>query len=182
MSEKVPCAECGAEIRVRTHDRMKGLCVRCYAKRRQRKPNPFSDLYVDLIYRVHETDGGFDALSDAQKLYYSVALLRNSVNGDGFREHFFNGSGSYYSYIEAGLQQLGATQTFTLLREAKEIVFPRIPVPTDTKVRRTHMLALEDSDPAVTAKLDELDQRFYRSPDEITPRLEAFAREQGLVQ
>jgi hypothetical protein len=31
MNEKVPCAECGTEIRVRNHDRMKGLCVRCDA-------------------------------------------------------------------------------------------------------------------------------------------------------
>jgi Domain of unknown function (DUF4375) len=156
MNDKVPCAECGTEIRVRNPDRMKGLCVRCYSKSKQRKPNPFSDLYVDLIHRVHETDGGFGALSEAEKLYYSVALLRNEINNGGFHQYFFNSSGNYYSYIEAGLQLLGVTQTLTLLREAKEIVFPGMPVTTDIKVRRTHMHALADSDPAFTGKLDEL--------------------------
>jgi len=32
-------------------------------------------------------------------------------------------------------------------------------VPPDTQTRRAHMQALEDSQPALTAKLDELDQR-----------------------
>ena len=61
------------------------------------------------------------------------------------------------------------------------MIFPAMTVPTDTNVRGTHMQALEDSQPALIAKLDALDQRFYKNPDDITPRLEGFAREHTLV-
>jgi hypothetical protein len=33
----------------------------------------------------------------------------------------------------------------------------------------------------LTNKLNELDQRFYRCPDSLSAKLQAFAREQGLV-
>jgi hypothetical protein len=64
------------------------------------------------------------------------------------------------------------------LRQAKQIVFPEIPVPGDTKTRR-HLLPAPAPD--LMNKLNELDQRFYRSPDTLTPKLEAFARQRGLV-
>ena len=35
--------------------------------------------------------------------------------------------------------------------------------------------------PELMNKLDELDQRFYRIPDTLSPKLEAFARKQGLI-
>jgi Domain of unknown function (DUF4375) len=78
---------------------------------------------------------------------------------------------------------MGAVQTLDLLRQAKEIVFPTIPVPVDTEVRRNLLPVVEpDSpNPEWERKLDELDQRFYAKSDNLTPRLEAFAREQGLV-
>jgi Domain of unknown function (DUF4375) len=184
MNEKVPCVECGSPIRASKTSRMKGLCVRCFAKRIQRKTNPFSDLYASLIHRVHELDGGFDALSEAEKLYYSVALLRNEINNGGFHQYFFNSSGSYYKHAEEGLETLGAMETLQLLREAKAIVFPEISVPAEMKARRMHM-ARVDPDAAEqewVRKLDELDGRFYDSPDEITSRLETFAKGCGLVE
>ena len=184
MSEKVPCAECGTPIRPRKTDMMKGLCVRCFAKHRQRKATPLGDLYLDLMHRVHETDAGFDGLSEPERLYYVITRLRNEVNNGGFHQYFFNSSGSYYSHAEAGLLKLGATQTLALLHLAKEIVFPDEPVPTDTEIRRAHMFS-RDANPdesELMRRLDELDQRFYHSPDDITPRLEAFARENGLVE
>lgn len=53
----------------------------------------------------------------------------------------------------------------------------------DTEVRRNPLPIVEpDSpNPEWARKLDELDHRFYANSDNLTPRLEAFAREQGLV-
>jgi len=141
----------------------------------------FYALYEMLIHRVNQSRGGFDDLSEPEKLYYTVALLRNEINNGGFHQYFFNSSGSYYNHAEAGLQQLGATQTLALLHQAKEIVFSAMPVSADTKVRRKHMASIDSAQSDLRRKLDELDQRFYASPDEITPRLEAFARQHGLV-
>jgi Domain of unknown function (DUF4375) len=69
-------------------------------------------------------------------------------------------------------------QTLGLLRQAKEIVFPEIPVPTDTKERRS---TIPEPTPNLMTKLDELEQRFYRMADTLTPKLEDFARQHGLV-
>jgi hypothetical protein len=64
------------------------------------------------------------------------------------------------------------------LHQAKQIVFPGIPVPVDTETRRDLM---PPPTPDLMNKLNELDQRFYRSPDSLTAKLEAFARQRGLV-
>jgi hypothetical protein len=141
-------------------------------------------LYASLIDRVHELEGGYGALSHPEKLYYVVALLRNEVNNGGFHQFFFNSAGSYYDDIEAGLDELGAAQALELLRKAKEIIFPGMAVPAETTARRNHMANLDpDPDqPELTRKLDKLDRRFYSSPDDITPRLKAFAKENKLVE
>jgi hypothetical protein len=69
-------------------------------------------------------------------------------------------------------------RTLELLHQAKHIVFPEIAVPVDTRTRRDLMPA-----PAADLmnQLNELDQRFYRCPDSLSAKLQAIAREQGLV-
>lgn len=50
--------------------------------------NPSHLLYSAMIERVHSSNGGFDSLSEAEKLYYAVALLRNEINNGGVRPVF----------------------------------------------------------------------------------------------
>lgn len=181
MTDELTCAECGAPVSASIARRMKGLCVACKMKHTRR--NPFYLLYASLIERVHHSPEGFSGLSEAEKLYWAVALLRNEINNGGFDQYFFNSSGSYYDYAEKGLVTISAMETLALLREAKAIVFPNGPVPVDTEVRRNLLPVVEpDSpNPEWARKLDELDHRFYANRDNLTSRLEAFAREQGLV-
>lgn len=147
------------------------------------RSSPFYLLYGSLINRVHNSPGGFNALSEAEKLYYATMLLRNEVGNGGFDQYFFNSSGSSYLYAEKGLIEIGATQTLELLRQAKNIVFPTAPVPTDTETRRNLLPSFDPDGPVPewSTKLDHLDQRFYADPDGLTHRLEAFARKHGLV-
>ena len=172
MEEEVPCVECGKPVSASLARKWKGLCLRCSSKR-----NPFFVLYNSLIDRVCHLPGGFDTLSDAEKLYYALTLFRNEINNGGFHQFFFNSSGSYYDLIENGLVNFDGRQTLELLRQAKQIVFPEIAIPPDTKTRR-HLMP---PTPDLMNTLDELDQQFYRSPDLLSAKLEAFAREQGLV-
>ncbi|HEV2732862.1 MAG TPA: DMP19 family protein [Terriglobales bacterium] len=148
------------------------------------KTDPFYLLYNSLIERVHHSPGGFGGLSEPEKLYYAVALLRNEVYNGGFDQYFFNSSGSYYNHAEKGLLEIGAIQTLELLRQAKDIIFPAVSVPEDTQTRRELLSTIESDTPSPesSSKLDELDQRFYANSDNLTPRLEAFAREQGLIK
>lgn len=173
LEEKVACLECGKPVSAKLAAKRDGLCLHCSAKR-----NPFFVLYSSLIDRVSHSPGGFGALSDSEKLYYALTLFRNEVNNGGFHQFFFNSSGSYYELIENSLVTFDEPQTLELLHQAKHIAFPEIPVPTDTEERRNNM---PEPTPDCMTKLDELDQRFYRIPDTLTPKLEDFARQSGLV-
>ena len=181
MSEAVTCSECGRAVQASTARRMKGLCILCRTKRGT--SNPFSILYASLIERVHDSPGGFNALSEPEKLYYATALMQNEVHNGGFHQYFFNSSGSYYEYAQRGLTEFGATQTLELLRQAKQVVFPTVLVPTDTE-RRRDLLPFADPDapvPEWSKKLDELDQPRYADPDGLNSGLERFARQNGLI-
>ena len=173
LEEKVACQECGKQVSAKLAAKRNGLCLHCNAKR-----NPFFVLYSSLIDRVCHASGGFGALSDAEKLYYALTLFQNEVNNGGFHQFFFNSSGSYYELIENSLVTFDEPQTLELLHQSKQIVFPEIPVPTDTQERRSTIPA---PSPDLMTKLDELDQRFYRMADTLTAKLEDFARQRGLV-
>ena len=171
--EKIPCAECGKPIAADRAAERNGLCLRCSAQR-----NPFFMLYSSLIDRVCNSTGGFEALSESEKLYYAMTLFQNEINNGGFHQFFFNSSGSYYELIENALVTFDEPQTLDLLHQAKQIVFPEIAVSVDTEARRDLMPPPAND---LMNKLNDLDQRFYRSADTIRPKLEAFARQRGLV-
>jgi hypothetical protein len=172
-AEKMLCVECGKPVLVKQAAKRNGLCLRCGAKR-----NPFFVLYSSLIERVFHSAAGFDGLSGAEKLYYALTLFQNEVNNGGFHQFFFNSSGAYYDLIENALVSFDEPRTLELLHQAKHIIFPEIAVPVDKKTRRDLLPA---STPDLMSKLDELDQWFYRGPDTLSPKLQAFARAKGLV-
>jgi hypothetical protein len=118
LAEKVACLECGKPVSASLASRREGLCLRCGAQR-----NPFFVLYSSLIERVCHSPSGFDALSDAEKLYYALTLFQNEVNNGGFHQVFFNSSGSYYDLIENGLVRFNEPRTLELPHQAKH---PRI--------------------------------------------------------
>jgi endogenous inhibitor of DNA gyrase (YacG/DUF329 family) len=170
--ETVPCRECGKPVSVKLAKKKGDVCLECRLKR-----NPFFVLYASLIDRVCNADG-FQSLSEIEQTYYALTLFQNEVNNGGFHQFFFNSSGSYYGVIENGLVTFNEPQTLELLHQAKRIVFSDMAVPADTGTRRNHM---PPSEPEVMNKLNELDQRFYRTPDTLSAKLEAFAREKNLV-
>jgi hypothetical protein len=150
-----------------------GLCLRCSLAH-----NPFFVLSNSLIERVHHSPGGFNALSNAEKCYYAVTLLQDEVNNGGFHQFFFNSSGGYYELIENSLVAFNELKTLRLLNEAKQILFPDTAVPVDLETRR-NLMPLPNPD--LMNRLNELDERFYQSADTLSPKLQAFAREQGLI-
>jgi len=101
----------------------------CHAKR-----NPFFVLSNSLTERVWGSPGGFNALSDPEKLYYALDLFQGEVNNGGFHQFFFNSSGSYYELIESGLVTFDEPQALELLHQAKQVVFPETLVPADTEL------------------------------------------------
>lgn len=173
--EKVACVECGKPVAVNLANKRGGLCLRCHAKR-----NPFFVLYSHLIDQVCNAEGGFDRLSEPEKIYYALTLFQNEVNNGGFHQFFFNSSGSYYELIENGLITFDEPGILELLHRAKQVLLPDVSVATDTQTRREQLQAA-DPKRSLMGKLDELDQQFYRLPDTLSPKLQTFAREKGLV-
>lgn len=199
MNKQTKCLRCGALILSSTALKTDGLCMPCKggyretideAKRRAREEreqmhtDPFRKLWVSLVERADGPAGGFEMLSESEKLYYAVGLLELEVYNGGFHQYFFNSSGSSYSYAEKGLISLGAIQTVELLRQAKEILFPSMAVPLDTSARRRLIPPDADRDeppPDWTQRLDELDRRFWADSENLGSRLKAFARGRELI-
>lgn len=178
MAEKVPCVECGKPVSAKLASKRNGLCLQCSTKR-----NPFFVLYSSLIDRVWHSSAGFDGLSDAEKSYYALTLFQDEVNNGGFHQFFFNSSGDHYNLVETALVSLDEPKTLELLHQAKQISFPESDVPADLETRRNRIPFPQpgSSRPEWAKKLDELDQRFYSTPDTLTPKLQTFARERGLI-
>lgn len=198
MEETVPCKECGKPISAVAAGKRNGMCLLCSVKNAEKVPctecgkpvsvqqagkrngNPFFVLYSSLIGRVCNSEGGFDALSDPEKIYYTLTLFQNEINNGGFHQFFFNRSGAYYELVENGLVTFDEPGTLELLHRAKQILFPDISVSTDQQTRREQLDAVDPTG-SLMSKLDELDQQFYRRPDTLSPKLQTFAREKRLV-
>ena len=199
MSQKVPCSKCGVPILESTAMRTNGLCMPCKGgyrvsieegkryireERERRLTDPYRKLWVSLVEKVYQSPTGFDGLSHPQKLYFAVGLLEGDVYNGGFHQYFFNDSGSYYAYAEEGLIAVGAFQTLELLQEAKETLFPGVPVPVKTAERRHSFPSHPEgslSTPKWSEKLDDLNKRFWADSEGVAIRFEAFARNHELI-
>lgn len=192
MTEKVPCAKCGALVLPSTAERTGGVCMACkngiresmekskeyYKKERELdKTCPFRLFWRELVSRVYDENKGFKYLSEAEKIYFSVNCLSGEVYNGGFDQYFSNSAGENYTHAELGLIQLKATNSLRLLRKAKQIVFGSSAVPKEQYLRQV----ATDSDDVSTA-LDELDTEFYKDPDQLAEKLEAYAINNGLVK
>lgn len=191
MSEKVPCTACQTLIMSSTAERNAGLCMPCkngnrenieqakayYQKERELdKTCPFRALWRDIVVRVHDDKQGFHTLSEAAQHYYAVNCLSGEVYNGGFIQYFDNSSGEHYAVAERGLEQIGALHSLALLQQAKQAVFGDHPVPID----RDQRLAATDN-PVAEARLNQLDDEFYKDLDNLDIKLESYAIQTGLV-
>jgi hypothetical protein len=172
--EKVKCSKCGRLVKAKSSAKRKGCCLRCGAKR-----DEFFGLYSSLIGKVCRSPGGFEGLSDPEKLYFALTLFQYEVNDNGFLGFLFSSSCSYYEVIEDGLARLDEPQTITLLAQAGRMVFQETAVPADEQKRRSIMpdLTLD-----LVSRLNDIDEQFYRNSDSLSSKLQAFSREHRLVR
>jgi hypothetical protein len=192
MSDKIPCTDCGAMVLPGTAERTGGFCMPCKngtresmnlakehaAKERElEKTCPYRALWRELVDKVYNQSGGFNALSANEKLYYSVNLLSGEVYNGGFDQYFTNTSAENFRDAEYGLVQLGATNSIKLLRQAKEQLFGSNQVPKCQTERWELIRKLNR-----TTDLEALDTEFYLDQDDLDIKLEAFALEVGLVK
>ncbi len=149
-----------------------------YAQDRERdRTCPFRALWKELVDRVYNQPGGFEALSAAEKQYFSVRVLVGEVYNGGFEQYFHNSSADYYEYAEAGLMRIGSKESLALLRASRAVVFGDDDVPAERSQRWLRLRRMGNPQ-----ALDLLDSRFCADPDSLDAKLERFAHDEGLVK
>jgi hypothetical protein len=132
-----------------------------------------------LVHKVFETPDGFQGLSESEKRYFAVGVLDGDVYNGGFEQYFFNSSGAYFEYALLGLEEMGAVQSLALLKRAKLALFDDENIPEDTGERR-EMILKRESD-ARLRLLEELDNQFWKDPDDLFTKSAAYAKMYGLL-
>ncbi|WP_199805623.1 DMP19 family protein [Bradyrhizobium lablabi] len=191
---KIPCVRCNAPILQATADSTGGLCMPCKAgtrealeagkrrireEREQELTDPLRKLWRDLVRRVYDTKDGFAGLSEAEKQYFAVGLLDGDIYNGGFDQYFFNSSSTYYSHAVLGLESMGASQALALLQRAKHVLFAFNEVPEDTDRRRATLR--KNTSESHALRLRQLDELYWKDPDGLQRRSEAFAQRHKLV-
>jgi hypothetical protein len=192
---KVPCSKCGAEILPSTADETGGLCMPCKNGYRDRieaskryyeelkKYDPYRELWMSLVDRVHHTDAGYDGLTRDERLYYALVVLQGEVYNGGFHQFFFNSSGGRCRDAIAGLELLDAQHSLSLLEQAKAALFGLAEPPEDQAERWEAMKQYSDDDavPNWSIELAAIDKEFWQDPDKLSEKLDAFAVRRGLL-
>jgi len=191
--EKVPCSKCGVSILPATASRNDGACMPCangirdsleksrqyYRTQRELdKTDPTRIYWPSLIKRVHHTENGYSGLTTAEKYYFSVTCLSGDVINGGFDQYFYNSASDHYQDAVAGLEEIGALASLSLLLQAKQVVFGFDEVPAITSRRRLTSAQTSDSQ---KSRLDKLDRLFWADPDNLGRKLEVFLLRHGLV-
>lgn len=80
--------------------------------RKQREYDPYRELWVYLVKKVHGEENGFENLTKEEKLYFTVSIFEGEVYNGGMHQFFSNSSGEYYEEAVKGLKALKASIHF----------------------------------------------------------------------
>lgn len=134
-------------------------------------PTSFAIALSNLVFPRWDRDG-FRALTPPEQVAYCVDALEREVNNGGFQQFFWNSSGDTAVETLRALEALGATEAARLVTRALA-VFPDARPPADREAR----IALLETLPAeATATWSDLDDAFYRYPDDLTALMREYVR------
>jgi hypothetical protein len=109
----------------------------------------------------------YGQLSAPERVFGVIWELESEVNNGGFYQYFWNSSGALAPHSIEALKEIGADATAALAREALTLAGDGIEWSDDAaRQARIDRLPRETKN-----KLDELDQAFYASPDDLTSLL-----------
>ena len=145
----------------------------------EQKYDPFRALWSSLVSRDRNVKGGHQGFTRAERLYFALRVLEREVYNGGMEQFFWNSSGNLFGDVIEGLTELDAPRTRALTLQAKEIIFGELTPPSEATARREHMKQAPTAD--VRKKLDEIDRAFCADPEKLGERLDAFARNSGLL-
>jgi hypothetical protein len=112
----------------------------------------------------------YQELTAAEKVFVSIWELEAEVNNGGFLQYFFNSSGDNAKHCVPALEKIGALNVAALVRQAIT-VFENSDPPADSAIRQPQVEKFSDEQKKF---LDELDQMFFKYPDNLTELLFDF--------
>jgi hypothetical protein len=162
-----------------TAEKNGGLCMPCkggyrknieaskqyYAREKKERENPARKHWMWLVSQVHQSETGFSGLSPQNQRFFAACLLEGEIYNGGFDQYFSNSSADYFSYAIEGLTEMGAIESCRLLVQAKELYFGQGPVPATQASRIDYLRATADREDERSRKVDEIDQMFWKNPD-----------------
>lgn len=120
---------------------------------------------------------GFESMTDIEKALFCVWTLESEVNNGGFNQYYWNSAGDFSKETVCFLEDVGASETASILKAANENFGNEGP-PKDRTERQQR---LEELERFGALKLDSLDQEFYEYPDDLTELLYQFALVNGVA-
>ena len=112
----------------------------------------------------------YQELTAAEKVFVSIWELEAEVNNGGFLQYFFNSSGDNAGYCVSALEKIGALNVAALAKQANS-VFENGAPSADSEIRQPQVEKFSDEQKKF---LDELDQKFFKRPDNLTELLFDF--------
>jgi hypothetical protein len=192
MTQRLACTRCGDSIHPDTAKANAGLCMPCKGGYRERieegkrqrvkdreyAASPEARYWRDLVSRASPNAS---ALAGPERTYFAVSCLIGEVYNGGFDQFFSNTSGELYREALEGLEQMQATESVSLLRRAKAVLFGAAEVPFAREARMALMptFGADESAPE-WSQLEVLDNAFWKDPDKLGERCATYAKEHHL--
>jgi hypothetical protein len=138
----------------------------------------FNALWKNLVKRSHKADG--PPLSEHERRFYAVNLLRGSVPRSGFIGYFENWNASEIAAAHEGLRALRLLPVLALLEKAQNTVLGGRPLPKDSSRIAVFPKSLtEEEYERECNRMDEaltpIEEEFRKHDDEIWKALCEYA-------
>jgi hypothetical protein len=138
----------------------------------------FNALWTNLVERSHKTDK--PPLSQHERRFYAVNLLRGSVPRSGFIGYFENWRAADIAAAHEGLQALHLLPVLALLEKAQNAVLGDRALPNDSSPIAVFPNSLTEEEyeresNRIDAALDPIEKDFYKHDGEIWNALCEYA-------
>lgn len=147
------------------------------------KEEEFNVLWTSFVRRSH--GDGSRPLSECERHFYSVNLLRGSIPRSGFIAYFEGSTGQDILNAHGGLKALGLDSVLVLVEQAEALAFGGKPIPSDSSYVEIFSDSLTENEYEVAMdRLDEalgpISEEFYTQDEVIRDALCKYADENNL--
>lgn len=114
---------------------------------------------------------GWEGLTPPQQTYLAVFFYDAEVNNGGHLQYYFNSAGEHAAIAAKGLKEIGAAERAKVAAESIAIFGPSGPATDrDKRISQLSQFTAEQDE-----RLSSLDDRYYKSPENVSSLLSIFA-------